>query len=54
MQADLDLIEREMDRIGDVALFSIDPLSSYLGKATTTLTFEQCWNCLPKWRLVDA
>ena len=32
IQADLDLIERELDRIGDVILLSIDPLSSYLGK----------------------
>jgi putative DNA primase/helicase len=32
IQADLDLIERELDRIGDVTLFWIDPLSSYLGK----------------------
>lgn len=32
IQADLDLIECELDRIGDVRLISIDPLSSYLGK----------------------
>jgi hypothetical protein len=32
IQADLDLIEQELDRIQDVTLISIDPLSSYLGK----------------------
>jgi putative DNA primase/helicase len=32
IQADMDLIERELDRVGDAALLSIDPLSSYLGK----------------------
>lgn len=32
IQADMDLIEREMDRIGNVTLLTIDPLSSYLGK----------------------
>lgn len=32
IQADLDLVERELDRLGDVILISIDPLSSYLGK----------------------
>jgi hypothetical protein len=32
IQADLDLIERALDDIGDVTLVSIDPLSSYLGK----------------------
>jgi hypothetical protein len=32
LAADLDLLETEMDRIGDVSLITIDPLSSYLGK----------------------
>lgn len=32
IQADLDLIEGELDRLRDVLLLSIDPLSSYLGK----------------------
>jgi putative DNA primase/helicase len=32
LTADLDLIERELERLGDVSLITIDPLSSYLGK----------------------
>ena len=32
LQADLTLLEREIERIGDVALVVIDPVSSYLGK----------------------
>ena len=32
LQADLDLLERKIDEIGDVALVIIDPVSSYLGK----------------------
>jgi hypothetical protein len=32
IQADMDLIEGELDRLGDVSLITIDPLSSYLGK----------------------
>jgi putative DNA primase/helicase len=31
LQADLDLLEREITRIGDVALVIVDPISSYLG-----------------------
>jgi len=33
LQADLALLEREITRIGNVALVLIDPVSSYLGKA---------------------
>jgi putative DNA primase/helicase len=33
LQADLTLLEREIARIGNVALVVIDPVSSYLGKA---------------------
>jgi putative DNA primase/helicase len=33
LQADLALLEREIARIGNVALVIIDPVSSYLGKA---------------------
>jgi hypothetical protein len=33
LQADLQLLEDEITRIGDVALVIIDPVSSYLGKA---------------------
>jgi putative DNA primase/helicase len=33
LQADIDLLEQEIERIGDVALVIIDPISSYLGKA---------------------
>jgi RecA-family ATPase len=33
LQADLALLEREIVRIGDVALVIIDPISSYMGKA---------------------
>jgi len=32
LQADLALLEREIDRLGDVRLVVIDPISSYLGK----------------------
>jgi putative DNA primase/helicase len=32
LQADLELLEREITRIGDVGLVIIDPVSSYLGK----------------------
>jgi putative DNA primase/helicase len=32
LQADLDLLERAIDKIGDVLLVIIDPVSSYLGK----------------------
>ena len=32
LQSDLDLLEREIERIGDVALVVVDPVSSYLGK----------------------
>jgi putative DNA primase/helicase len=33
LQADLELLERKVDDIGDVALIIIDPVSSYMGKA---------------------
>src|SRR5437870_4429226 len=33
LQSDLALLEREIARIGDVALVIIDPISSYMGKA---------------------
>jgi putative DNA primase/helicase len=33
LQADLELLEKEIERIGDVALVVIDPVSSYLGQA---------------------
>jgi hypothetical protein len=33
LQFDLDLLEKEIARIGDVALVVVDPVSSYLGKA---------------------
>jgi AAA domain-containing protein len=32
LQADLDLLEKKIDEIGDVALVNIDPVSSYMGK----------------------
>jgi hypothetical protein len=32
LQADLDLLERKIDEVGNVVLVSIDPVSSYLGK----------------------
>ena len=32
IQADLDLLEKEIERIGDVGLIVIDPISSYLGR----------------------
>jgi putative DNA primase/helicase len=32
LQADLELLEKEITRIGDVVLVSIDPISSYMGK----------------------
>lgn len=32
LQADLDLLEEEIRKIGDVALIIIDPISSYMGK----------------------
>jgi hypothetical protein len=32
LQADLDLLEREIERLGDVCLIVIDPISSYLGR----------------------
>ena len=32
LQADLELLEQKILEIGDVALISIDPISSYLGK----------------------
>jgi putative DNA primase/helicase len=32
LQADLELLEKEITRIGDVALVTIDPISSYMGK----------------------
>jgi putative DNA primase/helicase len=33
LQLDLDLLEKKLDEIGDVALVIIDPISSYMGKA---------------------
>jgi putative DNA primase/helicase len=33
LQHDLDLLEKEIARVGDVALVVVDPVSSYLGKA---------------------
>ncbi len=32
LQADLDLLEREIERLADVCLIVIDPISSYLGR----------------------
>jgi putative DNA primase/helicase len=32
LQADLDLLEKKIDEIGEVALVNIDPVSSYMGK----------------------
>jgi putative DNA primase/helicase len=32
LQADLELLEKEITRIGDVVLVSIDPISSYMGR----------------------
>jgi putative DNA primase/helicase len=52
LQLDLPELEKTIDRLDDVRLVIIDPITSYLGKsiATRTPTFVPCSSLSARWR----